>query len=813
MGMDWGDESQATEAGSDSSVTGIASIGHERRSEMPILTQYDQAILLPQMRFKDAALKRGAVDITATILANGQVSKSPFKASGSFAVVYKYRLQDENGRPLALRAIRCWFNPAAVDSARQLQLREYLQAHAQTIAIDYRYLHEGIRLELNGEYYPVFDMEWVDGQELRQQVAELADCGDRFRLHELANTWLALIARMRDAHIAHGDLSGANAMTRRDGTLVLVDYDGMYIPPFAGEQREVSGVDGYQRPGEKRSYGEDMDRFSALLIYVALCAVGDCPELWRAYTKYSSTEPDRPESDQLLFQADDLRNPDGSALFRDLKSRCSSRTQKLADALHRACVLPLAECPDVLEIADPERDAKLAYSALQEAIQSGDNEATVRCAEDPALYGYEPARAPAVAEAVSRAREQVHQLGVLKQALADENDALVLEIWQQVSEYPWAQPYSSAYEVSLKRSASIARLRQSIADDDAVQTLLLAHELQGSPALTVFQRDIDRAAAIIRRLDQMEKAIAAKNDQEVMQLWGAMLAGVSGRADPELERYRLLAGAAAARVRMLPALVEAAQRQDDQELARLEPLFAGYPIAQAYLDLMRQASQRVAILPELAQALREWNDADALRIWDQYAYDDKPIAASLRPEIEEARRRWIDHADPREVVAEIRATLLAVRWHWPEDVTLVAVAVRTNQFAEKPEMRVTGALLARNTRCMVDSCLRCCRCRSILFGCSRSWPAVVICWSLGLHPEASVQLSGDRSVYYSGGPAWSEVDGPLFLLHIWSADGRPLPPMRVVARREQRVLSEDGSDNLALYEVNALGPGHVPATW
>ena len=82
MGMNWGDESQVTEAGSDSSVTGIASIGHWRRSEMPILTQYDQAILLPQMRFKDAALKRGAVDITATILANGQVSKSPFKASG-----------------------------------------------------------------------------------------------------------------------------------------------------------------------------------------------------------------------------------------------------------------------------------------------------------------------------------------------------------------------------------------------------------------------------------------------------------------------------------------------------------------------------------------------------------------------------------------------------------------------------------------------------------------------------------------------------------------------------------------------------------
>ena len=771
---------------------------------MPTLSQFDDSIQRPRGRIKDQTLKNGRVEMAETQLANQQVLRSPFKASGSYAVVYKYMLLDGDGQPAKLRAIRCWFNPAKVDGDRLIRLQDYLEEMTTRITIDFRFLQEGIRTEQDGPYLPILDMEWVEGLELREQVANLVEAEDAPGLRALADAWLALVAQMRAAHIAHGDLSGANIMVRPDGVLRLVDYDSMYIPPFQGELHEVVGVPGYQRPDEKRSYDEEMDRFSALLIYVALCAVADSPPLWRAHTTYSATNPDKLESDQLLFQVDDLAHPDSSALFHDLETRCSARTQQLARALHAACRSPLDQCPDVVELADPAYQAKRAHAALQQAILSGDDAEIVRCADDPALVGYAPA---GNYRTVDQARERLRRVEALKLAIAQQDDALIIRLWPEVKTALAAAPYQADFERALKRNASIERLRAAIAADDIAQTLLLAQELQGAAALGGFQREIARAAAIQRRREQMANALAAHDDERVFAVWNDMVSGYNGTADPQLDQFDQPAQAARTRMANLPQLAQAALAENDAELDRLAPLFLGYPIAQPYAEQLRRATERVQTLPEIERSLREGDDLQALSLWDRHAFANKPIGVRLRSQIDAARAHWIDQVDPKGGLAEIRDRTLTVRWRWPDGISLVAVAVRTDTFASRPTpedryiarevYEAQGGFVAR-VEPATTYYIR-------LFSFFHTATSQLL--SPGLHPEASIQLSGGLTVYYSGGPQRTELDEHLYVLRIRTSDGRPLPALRVLARQGQRVLNEHARDCLSLYQVDPREQG------
>ena len=51
-----------------------------------------------------------------------------------------------------------------------------------------------------------------------------------------------MAAWLRSQSFAHGDIKPDNTMVRPDGTLTLVDYDGMFVPAMKGQKSPTVGT-------------------------------------------------------------------------------------------------------------------------------------------------------------------------------------------------------------------------------------------------------------------------------------------------------------------------------------------------------------------------------------------------------------------------------------------------------------------------------------------------------------------------------------------------------------------------------------------
>ncbi len=128
-------------------------------------------------------------------------------------------------------------------------------------------------------------------------------------MQQLCDAWLRMIAEMEAAQVAHGDLDLSNALVEQHGsTLVLhlIDYDNMWVPELDRRQQYEFGHLHFQHPAfmppHPRPFTPDMDRFSALTIYISLNALITFPQL---YDEWGADE-----SERLLFTDSDYRNID-----------------------------------------------------------------------------------------------------------------------------------------------------------------------------------------------------------------------------------------------------------------------------------------------------------------------------------------------------------------------------------------------------------------------------------------------------------------------------------------------------------------------
>ena len=103
-----------------------------------------------------------------------------------------------------------------------------------------------------------------------------------------------------------------NILIKDDGILVLVDYDGMFVPKMKGQKARENGSPGYRHPCRtEKVFDEHIDDFSIASIMLALKAISLNPAIWKEVGG----------NDRLLFCEDD---------FRDLtKSKCISALQSL----------------------------------------------------------------------------------------------------------------------------------------------------------------------------------------------------------------------------------------------------------------------------------------------------------------------------------------------------------------------------------------------------------------------------------------------------------------------------------------------------
>jgi hypothetical protein len=114
--------------------------------------------------------------------------------------------------------------------------------------------------------------------------------------------------------VAHGDLQHGNILVR-SGSIQLVDYDGMWVPALRGRHATETGHRAYQHPERSgQDYGQEIDRFSALVIYLSLAALERDATLWERFHT----------GDNLIFVQKDFQQAGRSAIWQQL-SRIGSR--------------------------------------------------------------------------------------------------------------------------------------------------------------------------------------------------------------------------------------------------------------------------------------------------------------------------------------------------------------------------------------------------------------------------------------------------------------------------------------------------------
>lgn len=569
---------------------------------MPTIGDYDDAIRAGRIRFKDPTLRAATLELNKRPVKGGFIEE-PWRSPGSFAVAYKMRLA--TGR---MRAIRCYFAEHTQHSYRYSVLHRELPARLQEYTVEFRYLDQGIRVEsgASAPYLPIVDMEWVQGRELRQYVAHIADNRDIPRLTRLAEAWLTLMQRMRAAQVAHGDLSGNNIMARDDGSLVLIDYDGMYTPTLANTPSNEAGAPEYQHPTaqNRRRYGPEMDRFSALLIYVVLRALQERPALWRAHSEYNPSGD--LASDRMLFSAEDLKAPATSAVFRELATLRDPLTRKLVATLRQACLDDITRTPWVVELADP-------LITLKAAIASDNDQDIVAAASDaimaqPGAHAYD--------QRIETARRNMANLPVLRRALHDGDDDKIGAIWNTMSSTVSTRQLAPQANAAVQRADLTQRLRDAIQDLDYPAIKQIEERLhrmeRGAEALKPYEKAIQDTYVRYGRLDAIKRALFQGNDQLAVHIWDLAASDQQG-----VFKQRL-------------AQMEESVRQARERLAQ---------------QAERHALQQTLVA--LQQALDAGDLSEAAHILDEHNLWDEPAAA---PHVQRynAQRAQIERADPNQ---------------------------------------------------------------------------------------------------------------------------------------------------------------------
>ena len=126
-------------------------------------------------------------------------------------------------------------------------------------------------------------------------------------MQQLCDAWLRMVSEMEAASMAHGDLDLSNVLVEHRGPtllLRLIDYDNTWIPTLSGRGQTEHGHQHFQHPAflppNLRPFTVDMDRFSALVIYISLRALVSQPRL---YEQWGADE-----SERLLFADTDYQN-------------------------------------------------------------------------------------------------------------------------------------------------------------------------------------------------------------------------------------------------------------------------------------------------------------------------------------------------------------------------------------------------------------------------------------------------------------------------------------------------------------------------
>lgn len=230
----------------------------------------------------------------------------PYRSSGAFAVVFKMK-DEQTGKCYALK---CFTEEQEGRAEAYRQIAEELEFIDSPYITSVKYLEKELFVDSNyeDEEFPVLLMDWIEGETMETYVA--ANYTDNHAMAMLCYRFCKMAAWLRSQSFAHGDIKPDNIMVRPDGTLTLVDYDGMFVPAMKGLKSPTIGTKDFSHPLRTiDDFDETIDDFALASIALSLKAISLDPSLLQTYGT----------SDRLLFSAADYLDLSKSKTFTALQ--------------------------------------------------------------------------------------------------------------------------------------------------------------------------------------------------------------------------------------------------------------------------------------------------------------------------------------------------------------------------------------------------------------------------------------------------------------------------------------------------------------
>ncbi|MEX2126899.1 MAG: serine/threonine protein kinase [Xanthobacteraceae bacterium] len=248
----------------------------------------------------------------------------PLVMSGGFALTYAVTT------PRRKCAVRCFHREIPSIEQKYHAISKKLRSLKNGYFVDFDFQTSGISVRQG--VYPIVRMDWVEGGTLGIWLDQ------RFndpRALERARAEFRSIARFLEREgIGHGDIQNGNVMVT-DGTIKLIDYDGMFVPGMSPGNGSETGHRHFQHPDRKVSdYGPKMDRFSFIALDLSLQSVIEDASLYQKFREGGET---------IIFKANDFADPQSSEIFRRLLAMPKLKQQ--ARNFAAICDAPLAAVP------------------------------------------------------------------------------------------------------------------------------------------------------------------------------------------------------------------------------------------------------------------------------------------------------------------------------------------------------------------------------------------------------------------------------------------------------------------------------------
>ncbi len=293
----------------------------------------------------------------------------PYRSSGAFAVVFKM-LDKSTGKYYALK---CFTEEQEGRAEAYRQIADELDLLDSPYITSVKYMEKELFVDSQCEEdeFPVLLMDWVDGETMEAYIA--ANYRNHSVMSMLSYRFGKMAAWLRTQSFSHGDIKPDNIIVRPDGSLTLVDYDGMFVPSMKGSQSPTIGTKDFSHPLRTMDdFDETIDDFSLASIALSLKAISMKSTLLDIYGA----------SDRLLFSENDYRNPSNSKVIsalqelmcdKDFCTLYSLFMLALARKELSACSFRLfiGEKPNITPVMNEDLSTKRTEEELKEAIVDG----------------------------------------------------------------------------------------------------------------------------------------------------------------------------------------------------------------------------------------------------------------------------------------------------------------------------------------------------------------------------------------------------------------------------------------------------------